>query len=134
MCGCIKCGIGQTKSKEEVQPQARGRNISLVHGQGVCFCVEHSLVYSDLPFLRCSRGNIKYIFLKLKILQCSDWLMLYFWLFYRSELFMLWRLRSLTECGVGIWPTCSPQRQPATDLPVLSADSVSQGPPIQKAI
>lgn len=25
----------------------------------------------------------------------------------------------------------SPQRQPATDLPVLSADSVSQGPPPQ---
>lgn len=50
------------------------------------------------------------------------------WPFYRSELFMLWRLRSLTGCAVGVWPTRSPQRQPATDLPVLSADSVSQGP------
>lgn len=51
-----------------------------------------------------------------------------------SELFMLRRLRSLTGCAVGIWPTRSPQRRTAADLPVLSADSVSQGPPIQKAI
>lgn len=47
---------------------------------------------------------------------------------------MLWRLWSLTGCAVGVGPTRNPRRQPAADLPVLSADSVSQGPPIQKAI
>lgn len=57
-----------------------------------------------------------------------------FWPFYGSEMFMLWRLRSLTGCAVGVWPRRSPQRCPAADLPVLSADSVSQDPPIQKAI
>lgn len=68
--------------------------------------------------------------------KCSGCLMVSdsFWPFCWSELFMLWRLRSLTGCAVGIWPTRSPQRRTAVDLPVLSADSVSQGPPIQKAI
>lgn len=51
-----------------------------------------------------------------------------------SELFMLRRLRSLAGCVVGVRPSRSPQRRSAADLPALSADSVSQGPPIQKAI
>lgn len=139
MCGCIKCGRGQMKSKEEVQPQAQGRDISLVHDLGVFVWITQTnfILLSVLYYILLHTVQTKYntfIFLNLKTLQYSGWLMVYFWPFYRSELFMLRRLRSLAECGVGIWPTCSPQRQPARDLPVLSADSVSQGPPIQKAI
>lgn len=36
--------------------------------------------------------------------------------FYRSELLMLWALRSLTGCAVGVGPSRSPQRRPAADL------------------
>lgn len=40
------------------------------------------------------------------------------WPFYSGDLFMLRRLWSLTGCAPGTWPSRSPQRRSAADLPV----------------
>lgn len=135
----IKRGSTASGTRKRHFPCAWSRCLCLYYSNKL-YPVKCALLYSSYIQYKLIITNViltslfEVFYFILKTLQYSGWMMVYFWPFYRSELFMLRRLWSLTECGVGIWPTCSPQRQPARDLPVLSADSVSQGPPIQKAI